>query len=67
MGEVVSAFDEREPHKKRIISASITAEQRAEFDRLKAALNVVTDGALIKRALSDLSHKTFPSTTESEN
>jgi hypothetical protein len=55
----VSAFDEKEPFKKRIVSASLTAEQRAEFDELKERLHVVTDGALIKHALSALSHQTF--------
>lgn len=55
----MSAFDEKEPFKKRIVSASLTAEQRAEFDRMKEKLHVVTDGALIKHALSALSHQTF--------
>lgn len=55
----MSAFDEREPFKKRIVSASLTAEQRAEFDRMKEKLHVVTDGALIKHALAALSHQTF--------
>ena len=59
----MSAFDEREPFKKRVVTASLTVQQRAEFDRMKAALHVVTDGALIKMALSDLSHKTLPETT----
>jgi len=57
----MSAFDEREPYKKRVTTVSLTAEQRVEFNKLKDALHVVTDGALIKIALSDLSHKTLPS------
>ncbi len=57
---VVSAFDEREPFKKRIVSASLTAEQRAEFDAMKARLSITSDGALIKRALADLSRAILP-------
>lgn len=52
----MSAFEERPPFKKRVITASLTEEQRREFDRMKERLHVVTDGALIKRALADLSH-----------
>ncbi len=61
----VSSFDDREPFKKRVVTVSITASQRAEFDRMKEAAHVVTDGALIKVALSDLSHKlgTVPAST----
>ena len=55
----MSAFDEREPFKKRIVSASLTVEQRAEFDAMKLALGIATDGALIKRALADLSRATL--------
>jgi hypothetical protein len=64
----MSAFDEKTPFKKRIVSASLTAEQREEFDRMKERLHVVTDGALVKRALATLSHQTFenePPTPES--
>ena len=53
----MSEFDEREVFKKRVVTASLTASQRDEFDRMKAAARVVTDGALIKLALGDLSHK----------
>lgn len=52
----MSTFDERPPFKKRIVTASLTEEQRAEFDQMKARLNLTSDGALIKRALADLSH-----------
>lgn len=60
----MSTFDEREPFKKRIVTASITKEQRDEFDRLKDRLHIVTDGALIKRALADLSHQVLADTGE---
>lgn len=52
-----SSFDESMPYKKRIISASLTATQREEFDRMKVAAKITTDGGLIKLALADLSHK----------
>jgi DNA-binding MarR family transcriptional regulator len=55
----MSAFEERPPFKKRIVSASLTEEQRHEFDAMKAKLHIETDGALIKRALADLSHATL--------
>ena len=53
----MSAFDDREPYKKRVTTVSLTAEQRKEFDLLKGALGLKTDGALIKLALSRLSHE----------
>jgi hypothetical protein len=57
----VSAFDPRRPQfKKRVITASVTAEQDAEFERIKEALGVDSDGAVIKQALYDLSVKLFP-------
>jgi hypothetical protein len=56
----VSAFDEKPPFKKRVITVSLTAEQQAEFNAMKERLHVVTDGALIKRALADLSHEVLP-------
>lgn len=52
----MSAFDEKPPWKKRVVTASLTEQQRAEFDQMKKRLHIVTDGALIKRALADLSH-----------
>jgi hypothetical protein len=51
----VSTFDEKPPFKKRIVSASLTEEQRREFDQMKTRLRIGSDGALIKRALADLS------------
>jgi len=57
----MTAFDEKPPFKKRIVSASLTAEQRAEFDALKRALGIDQDGALIKKALADLSRTTLAS------
>ncbi|MGN7969003.1 hypothetical protein [Microbacterium sp. 22296] len=51
----MSTFDEREPFKKRVVTASLTGEQRQEFDQIKTALGITSDGALIKRALADLS------------
>ena len=53
----MSEFEYREVFKKRVVTASLTKYQRDEFDRMKAAARVVTDGALVKLALSDLSHK----------
>lgn len=47
-------FAEREPAKKRIISASLTADQREAFDQLKDRTHTVTDGAMIKKALSEM-------------
>lgn len=55
----MTAFDEKAPFKKRIVSASLTAEQRAEFDQLKRKLGIDQDGALIKKALAELSRSTF--------
>lgn len=47
-------FAPREPAKKRIITASITAEQRRAFDALKDRTHTVSDGAMIKRALAEM-------------
>jgi len=49
-----NAFTEREPFKKRVITVSITAEQRKQFDALKAKTRTVTDGAMIKKALEQM-------------
>ena len=54
----MSEFDERKTFKKRVITASITAKQRVEFDLIKRALGITSDGALIKKALADLSAAT---------
>ena len=51
----MSAFDERAPFKKRVVAVSLTEAQREEFDRLKAALDLKSDGAVVKRALASLS------------
>lgn len=51
---IENPFGERPPAKKRIITASITAEQRAAFDKLKQATGIETDGALIKKALAEM-------------
>lgn len=58
----MSAFDERPDFKKRVITVSVTAEQADEFKRLKAAIEdeqsrSLSDGAIIKRALKELSVK----------
>jgi len=49
-----NAFSDREPYKKRVITASITSAQRLEFDRLKEVTRTVTDGAMIKKALEEM-------------
>ena len=36
---------------KRVIEASLSPEQAAQFDALKERTNTVTDGAMIKKAL----------------
>ncbi len=49
-----STFAGRYPAKKRVITVSVTAEQDDEFERLKAATNHTTDGAVIKAVYSKL-------------
>ena len=53
----MSTFDGKLQFKKRVTTVSLTAAQRAEFDQMKERLHILTDGALIKRALADLSHE----------
>ena len=60
----MSTFDERAPFKKRIVTASLTEVQRAEFDAMKRELGIETDGGLIKRALAELSRTTLPKNGE---
>ena len=62
----MSAFDEKPQFKKRIVSASLTPEQREEFDALKARLGIRSDGGLIKRALAELSRASPAADVESE-
>jgi len=52
----MSSFDEKPAFKKFIVTASLTAEQREEFDALKEIFNLKTDGALVKRGLAELAH-----------
>jgi DNA-binding MarR family transcriptional regulator len=53
----MSAFDEKPPFKKRVVTVSLTQAQQEEFDALKAKLELQSDGGLIKLALLELSRK----------
>lgn len=44
----------RADYKKRIITVSVTAEQDADFESMKATLGLGSDGAVIKEALRRL-------------
>lgn len=48
---MISTFDERAPFKKRLVSASLTEDQRAEFDRIKDAIGAASDGVPLLRGL----------------
>lgn len=47
----MNPFAEKPAGKKHIVTVSLTPEQDAAFDALKARTNTVTDGAMIKKAL----------------
>ena len=44
-------FASKPPAKKHIITVSLTAEQDEAFETLKKRIGMVTDGAVIKKAL----------------
>ncbi|RKT33650.1 hypothetical protein DEU34_2253 [Microbacterium sp. AG1240] len=44
-------FAPRTEFKKRVITVSVTETQQEAFDRIKAELEMKTDGAVIKHAL----------------
>jgi hypothetical protein len=50
-------FRDRPPAKKRIINASVTAEQAEAFDALQSALGLASAGAVIKLALAELADR----------
>ena len=55
-------FAPRPEFKKRVITVSVTREQHEAFERMKAELEMDTDGAVIKHALMGLYWQLFSET-----